>query len=82
MIEDSTDRVWFPTSVASAAQVTNRAVMASSDAGVRRSAPVADVSAMAIAIDVSSVHSPGSHPKPPPPTIATGSPWMRAGWNS
>jgi len=37
---------------------------------------------MAIAIDVSSVHSPGSHLKPPPPVMATGTWGARGGPNS
>ena len=56
--------------------------MASCAGSSRRSAPVAATSAIAIAIEVSSVHSPGFHPKLPPPTIATSFSGPRAGWNS
>ena len=56
--------------------------MAFCAASSRRSAPVAATSAMAMAIEVSSVHSPGAQPNPPPPTIATSFSLPRAGWNS
>ena len=48
--------------------------IASSASVVRRSAPVAATSAIATAIDVSSVHSPGAKPPSPPPIIAGASP--------
>ena len=79
---DSTWRVCTPTSVASSAQATNRSVIASSASVLRRSTPVAATCAMTTAMEVSSVHSPGAQPNGPPPAMATGSPWIRAGANS
>jgi hypothetical protein len=78
----NTLRVWLPTSVAVLDQPYQRFTMASCALRSRRSTPVAATSAIAMAIDVSSVHSPGAHPKPPPPTMATSFSGPRAGWNS
>ena len=50
---------------------THAAAMPSSTASSRRSAPVAAARAIGIAIEVSSVHSPGAHPNGPPPIMAT-----------
>ena len=76
----STEPVWMPTSLAVRDHAYQRCTMASCAAESRRSAPVAATSAIAIAIDVSSVHSPRSHA--PPPTIATSSSGPRGGLNS
>ena len=78
----STRRVWLPTSFALRAQAAQRAVTASCAGTVRRSAPVAAVSAIASAMDVSSVHSPGAQPKLPPPFIVTGASGRSGGPNS
>ena len=63
----------MPTSLAVFIHSSHRCTRASSASSSRRSAPVAATSAMAMAMEVSSVHSPGSQPKLPPPTIATSS---------
>ena len=49
---------------------------------VTQSAPVAAVSAIAMAIEVSSVHSPGSKGPSPPPIMSTGTSGPSGGPNS
>ena len=66
-----TERVWTPTSGAERAQSAHRLATLSSATSWRRLPPSAVTSAMATAIEVSSVHSPGAHPKLPPPIIPT-----------
>ncbi len=70
---ERTARVWLPMSLGvDEYHSANPAATASRPAGVRTSTPVAVTLATAIAIDVSSVHSPGSKPNGPPPIIAIG----------
>ena len=75
VLAPSTFLVWMPTSEApSAYQARKPSAMASSDSGVRRSAPVAATCAMTQAICVSSDHSAGAY-GPAPPPICSGS-WV------
>ena len=62
----------------SSAHCAHRAAMRSCAASDRRSSPSAVTSAMATAIDVSSVHSPGAQPKDPPPSMTTSA--LPQGW--
>ena len=70
--ELSTEEVCTPMSRATARHWFQRSMSWSWLASSRRSAPVAAISAMAIAIEVSSVHSPGANGPRPPPIMATG----------
>ncbi len=75
-----TEEVWSPMSLVFLDHCSQRVTIASCADSSRRSAPVAATSAMAIAIAVSSVHSPTSQPRPP--TIATSLSSPRGGPNS
>ncbi|HEY5395885.1 MAG TPA: hypothetical protein VIL16_10865 [Trebonia sp.] len=72
----------MPTSGAVRDHPAQRATIWSWASTPRRSAPVAATSAMAIAIAVSSVHSPGAQLHPPPPRIVTGASSGSGGPNS
>ena len=64
----STARVWLPTSIG---RLSNQRSMDAPMAS-RSSSPAASTSSTASAIWVSSVHSPGAQPKPPPPSSSHG----------
>ena len=68
---DNTARVWLPMSAGfESYHRMNCAAMASRPSALPMSIPVAATSAIATAIEVSSVHSPGAQSNGPPPIMS------------